>query len=259
MKKLYLIVIIGICQIAAYGQKKYEMVVEKTDGTEIVTNVEDIVRTYFRERDNGNSDPEDNTPSEVTAVDLGLSVKWANMNLGASAPEDSGLYYAWGEVEGYNSDSHDFSWQTYKYCDWNAKSMLKYNDEDYKTVLDASDDAASVNWGGNWRTPTTDEFKELYEKCTVEWTQINGVNGSKITSKGNGNSIFLPGVGFREGTEWRSGGTGSSGYYWTTSLSGGSFFATNLIVSGMYTAAAHFVDNHRFVGFSVRPVQKYNE
>ncbi|MBQ9650210.1 MAG: hypothetical protein IJV25_07285 [Prevotella sp.] len=256
MKKLYLIAIISICQMAAFGQKKYEMVVEKTDGTEIVTNVEDIVRTYFRERGNGNSSTEDKAPSEVMAVDLGLSVKWANVNLGASTPEDSGLYYAWGEVEGYNSDSHDFSWQTYKYYDRNSRSMLKYNDEDHKTVLDASDDAASVNWGGNWRTPTTDEFKELYEKCTVEWTQINGVNGCKMTSQINGNSIFLPGVGLREGTEWRSGGTGSPGYYWTASLSGASAFAYNLSVGEWHTAAADFVQNHRFVGFSVRPVQK---
>lgn len=257
MKKFYLIVTITIfCQITVFAQKKYEMVVEKTDGTEIVTNVEDIVKTYFRERDNGNSDPEDKTPSEVIAVDLGISVKWANMNLGASAPEDSGLYYAWGEVEGYNSDSHDFSWQTYKYCNWSTRSMLKYNEEDHKTVLDASDDAASVNWGGKWRTPTTEDFKELYEKCTVEWTQINGVNGCKITSLINGNSIFLPAVGFREGTDWHTGGTTSGGYYWTDSLSGASVFATNLSVSEMYTAAAHFVDNHRFVGFSVRPVQK---
>lgn len=257
MKRLYILAAIAILCQTAFSQKKYEMVVEKTDGTETIIKVEDIVKTYFREKDNENSDPEDNTPSEVIAVDLGLSVKWANMNLGASAPEDNGLYYAWGEVEGYNSDSHDFSWQTYKYCNWSAKSMLKYNDEDHKTVLDASDDAASVNWGDHWHTPTVDDFKELYEKCTVEWTQINGVYGSKITSKINGNSIFLPAVGFRESTVWEAGSKTSSGYYWTASLSESTVvFAYNFSVGERYTAAAHIVDNHRFVGFSIRPVRK---
>ena len=256
MKRLYLIAIFTIfCQIWVFGQKKYEMVVEKTDGTETVISVEDIVRTYFREKDSENSSSEGKAPSGVTAVDLGLSVKWANMNLGASAPEDGGLYYAWGEVEGYNTDSHDFSWQTYKYCNWDTRSIQKYNEDDNKTVLEASDDAASVNWGGKWHTPTTDEFKELFEKCTVEWAQINGVTGSKITSLINGNSIFLPAVDFREGTKIHHNST-DTGYYWSASLAGTPTFAKNLIIDLYYTNSAHIVDNHRYVGFSIRPVSE---
>lgn len=254
MKRLYILAAIAILCQTAFSQKKYEMVVEKTDGTETIINVEDIVRTYFREKGNGDN-PVDNTPSEVTAVDLGLSVKWANMNLGASFPEDYGLYYAWGETEGYNTDSHSFTWQTYKYYDRNSRSMTKYNDDDKKTVLDASDDAATMNWGSNWRTPSQEDFQELYEKCTVEWIQLNGVYGCKFTSSVNGNSIFLPAADFREGTEKHHNST-PCGYYWTSALAGVSVHAYNLSVAEYYLNSAEFRDNERFVGFSIRPIYK---
>ena len=145
------------------------------------------------------------TPAGVEAVDLGLpsGTLWANMNLGAEKPEDYGSYFAWGETTGYTTDGHTFDWASYKWCNGSWGTLTKYcnNSEhgtvDNKTVLDAEDDAAHVNWGGSWRVPTLADFQELLDNTTNEWTTQNGVNGRKFTSKTNGNSIFLPAAGYR--------------------------------------------------------------
>ena len=104
------------------------------------------------------------------AVDLGLSVKWASCNLGASKPEEYGKYYAWADTKGYtSSESHDFSWANTPYCtnpSTPSSSWSKYNTDDAK--LESADDAASVNLGGAWRMPTHAEWQELSSKCT--WT-----------------------------------------------------------------------------------------
>lgn len=104
--------------------------------------------------------------SSIEAVDLGLSVKWANVNLGASRPEEYGDYFAWGEVK----PKADYSWETYKWCKGSYDTMTKYcYDDSYgyngftdnKYTLDPENDAATVNWGGKWRMPTADEIVEL--------------------------------------------------------------------------------------------------
>ena len=143
------------------------------------------------------------------AVDLGLSVKWATFNVGATSPEEYGGYYAWGETE----EKEDYSWETYKWCNGSYDTMTKYctnssyGTVDNKTVLDLEDDVAHVKWGGDWRMPTTDEQDELRNNCTWEWTALNGVNGYRVTGP-NGNSIFLPAAGYRYRTA-----VGSRGYY----------------------------------------------
>jgi uncharacterized protein (TIGR02145 family) len=129
------------------------------------------------------------------AVDLGLSVKWANCNVGASTPEEYGDYFAWGEVHPKNN--------TYTYG------------LDSKT-LPPHADAATVNWGGAWRMPTDAEWTELREQCTWTWTTQNGVYGRKVTSKTNGNSIFLPAAGYLNGSSLED--AGSHGFYWSSSL-----------------------------------------
>ena len=151
------------------------------------------------------------------AVNLGLSVKWASWNVGAESPEDYGGYYAWGETE----EKSSYDWSTYKWCDGSYDTQTKYcTASDYgivdnKTVLDSWDDVAHVKWGGGWRMPTRDEIKELCEKCSWEWTSVNGIYGQKVTGP-NGNSIFLPAAGFRDGTEvYRR---GSRGRYWSGTL-----------------------------------------
>ena len=142
-------------------------------------------------------------------VDLGLSVKWATCNVGATTPEGYGDYFAWGETE----PKYYYDWSTYKYCNGSWNTMTKYCVDSYhgtvdnKTTLELTDDAARVNWGGNWRMPTIAEYDELKStsNCTWTWTTQNGVNGYKVTSKKNGNSIFLPVAG-----RWS--------FYWSSSL-----------------------------------------
>ena len=146
-------------------------------------------------------------------VDLGLSVKWATMNVGASKAEDYGGYYAWGETE----PKEVYDWSTYKHCRGSLTTLTKYNTlssygtVDNKMELDAIDDAAVVNWGGSWRMPTDAEMTELRNNCTWTWAIQNGVKGYKVTSKTNGNSIFLPAAGYRCDSPLYS--AGSFGYY----------------------------------------------
>lgn len=156
-------------------------------------------------------------------VDLGLSVKWATCNVGASKPEEYGDYFAWGETRGYTGDISDgklFWWDDYKWGD--REYVTKYCNTKYwgvvdnKTILELQDDAAHVNWGGTWRMPTYAEQQELYLGCIVTRTTLNGVNGCKLTSKKNGNTIFLPCAGSIEIGELFD--VGSLGYYRGASL-----------------------------------------
>ena len=151
-------------------------------------------------------------------VDLGLSVKWATCNIGANSPEEYGDYFAWGEIVTKGA----YSWSTYKWCNGSETTLTKYCTDgsygtvDNKTQLELSDDAAYANWGNGWRMPTRAEFTELYEQCTWTWTTENGINGYKVTSKSNGNSIFLPVTGLRYESSLR--GVGDYGYYRSSSM-----------------------------------------
>lgn len=154
------------------------------------------------------------TPDGVEAVDLGLSVKWANMNVGAKKPSGFGTYFAWGETK----PKDYYSWDTYAWSSGNTHYLTKYSTSDRKAQLAPSDDAAHTNWGGDWRIPTEAECEELVnpDNCSWEWTTRDGVNGYLVTSKKTGNSIFLPITGFRfyAGVQFRA----VYGYYWTSSL-----------------------------------------
>ncbi len=134
--------------------------------------------------------------SEWLAVDLGLSVKWASMNVGAIAPENVGDYFAWGETEPRDFN-YGLYWDEYKWWgnyDDKTSSVIftKYNFTDGKTVLDLSDDAVHVNWGGDWRMPSVEEVKELMDNCDVSVVNESNAEGCLLTSKLNGKSIFIP-------------------------------------------------------------------
>ena len=158
-------------------------------------------------------------------VDLGLpsGTLWATCNIGATSPEEYGDYFAWGETEPKENNV----WGTYKYCKGDDKTMTKYcpqSDYGYNgftdnlTELLAEDDAATANWGSGWQMPSFDQIDELCNSSytTTKWTTRNGVYGQEITSKSNGNSIFLPASGYRAGTNVAEAGT--EGYYWTRSI-----------------------------------------
>ena len=133
------------------------------------------------------SDP---TLSAGQVVDLGLSVYWASCNLGAENPEEYGDYYAWGETK----PKSRYTEENYSYYDANTAQYINIGDD----ISGTQYDAATVNLGSDWRMPTKSEMQELVDKCTWEWTQVNGVNGNIVTGP-NGNSIFLPAAGFSAG------------------------------------------------------------
>ena len=132
------------------------------------------------------SKPDDPTLTPGELVDLGLSVKWASCNLGASTPTEFGGYYAWGET----STKEEYTEDTYTYYD---KSTNRYTDIGSE-IGGTSYDAATVNLGKGWRIPSVVHFKELL-MCKHEWTQVDGVNGFIFTGP-NGNTFFLPAAGY---------------------------------------------------------------
>ena len=188
-------------------------------------------------------------------VDLGLSVKWATCNVGATKPEEYGDYFAWGETQ----PKSNYDWSTYKWCNGSYYTQTKYNTNssygtvDNKTTLDLGDDAARANWGGSWRMPTDAELTELREQCTWTWTTQNGVYGYKVTSKKSGytnKSIFLPAAGDRY--DRSHGDAGIIGYYWSSSLNTGSPRSAWSV--DLYSDYVGRYSYERCYGFSVRPV-----
>ena len=188
-----------------------------------------------------------------TYVDLGLSVKWATCNVGATKPEDKGNHFAWGETQ----PKDDYSWSTYEYAPETGSTFTKYNATDGKTVLDATDDAATANWGSAWRMPTKAEMEELLntENCKWEWTSQDNVLGYLVTSKienYTNNSIFLPVTGFRYDTYLS--GASANGYYWSASLVNGVNQKSAWSVK-FGSNFASVITYYRYSnGFSVRPV-----
>lgn len=212
----------------------------------------------------------DNTPSDLVSekynqiitgakaghdyVDLGLSVMWATCNVGALKPSNSGLFFAWGEV---NSKS-DFSWDSYALRTSGSNMynvvFFKYNSGSVSVLnkLELVDDVAHNLWLGDWRIPTKDEFDELINNCVWSWTKIEGVDGYKIVSKKTGfeqNSIFLPAVGFMQRKAVQN--NGSRGCYWTSSISSNSHSAYYL---GFISTQKKTYSQERYIGCSIRAV-----
>ena len=189
---------------------------------------------------------EDNVPT-YEAIDLGLSVKWATCNVGASSPEEYGDYFAWGETEAKSSyDSNNSA--TYGLSTSELKSRGIIDSDGHLTV---AYDVATVNWGGSWRMPTLTEIDELTRKCTWTWTTHNGVNGYLVTGS-NGNSIFLPAAGAKVGTDLKF--AGSYGYYWCASTGEGSNTIGYCLT--FYSTDYEWAFEESYLGFSVRPVSE---
>ena len=186
---------------------------------------------------NGGSSSSSSIPPTCTDyVDLGLSVKWATCNVGASSPEELGCYFAWGETtpkSSYNSSTYTYS--------------------SNPSTLPLSKDAASVNMGGSWRMPTFEEQKELIDECTWKWTDDyngTGVAGRIVTSKINDNHIFLPAAGYRLSSDLYY--AGSNGGYWSSSLgTSGSGYAYGLDFN---SGNVYWSYGSRYYGRSVRGV-----
>ena len=187
-------------------------------------------------------------------IDLGLSVKWGNKNVGAEFPEDPGDYFAWGETavkDNYTLENYVFG--------PDLTQASKYFGSG-RTVLEEADDAARVNLGEGWRMPTQDEWDELIHQCTAQWTTQNDKTGVLVTAQ-SGASIFLPAAGVCNdyGNPWS---LGAQGFYWSSSPVSEKYGLNWLTV-----IATHFFDpgvaehgviesvyGSLYEGYSVRPV-----
>ena len=221
------------------------------DGRVSIDDVVDLI-------DNLLSQSQTPDPVEGDWVDLGLpsGTIWATRNVGASCPEDYGDYFAWGETapKSYYDLStykwnYDTDWTLTKYC---TDGSYGYNGfVDNKTELDPSDDAACAHYPGG-RMPSRAQTQELYDYCTWQWTQRNGVNGQLVTGP-NGNTMFLPAAGVRW-SESLSANVGSNGLYWSRTLysyhPGGAY--------GLYFGSGYVSWNgydNRSYGYTVRAVR----
>ena len=199
-------------------------------------------KTFYLKVDFKKKDSPDLTVSGKVGepVDLGLNVKWASWNVGAGAPEEYGNHYAWGELE----PKTDYSASTYKFYD---NGYTKYGSIDSKYELDEADDVARQKWGEDWRMPTINELKELYEKCSFTRETINGVPVTKVTGP-KGNYIYMPGPGnFTGSTLYFKDDVGS---YWSRNLENDSY-AKDL---DFFTGSRSLSGDTRYHGQSVRPV-----
>ena len=198
-------------------------------------------------------------------VEIG-GIKWATMNIGANSVTDTGLYFQWGDTQGYTADQVGngegkkyFGWEDYKYGNGtslpSAAGMTKYNATDGKTVLDTEDDAAVANWGGSWRMPTTEELQALGAAVNTAWTadyQGSGVAGLVCTDKTDSSKVlFFPAAGYCVNGDVKH--VGDDGYCWSRSLYTSN--RQNAYDLGFFIYAANWGQSFsRYYGYTVRGV-----
>ena len=184
-------------------------------------------------------------------VDMGLSVLWADCNVGASCAEEPGAIFAWGATAAVPY----FDWAYYPLCKGHFNTLTKYNsnpelgETDGKTVLESEDDAASVNCGSPWRTPTDAEWVELIKNCDWTFCTRNDHQGMAARSRLNGAEIFLPLVYPKSGGELQR----NHGRYWSATLSDSSCWDAIGVV--LYDGGIERPFCGRFLGLGVRPVR----
>ena len=205
---------------------------------------------------------ENNSHNGHEYVEIG-GLKWATMNIGASKPSDYGLYFAWGDTQGYTSKQVGsgegqkyFGWADYKHGNGTSEpgdtGMTKYNSTDGLTTLEASDDAAVANWGGSWRMPTTADFQALGAAVNTAWTQVNNVYGILCTDKTDSSkTLFFPAAGYCYDGSVRD--VGDNGIYWSSSIYADRRQRAYSLYFGSDFA---YWDDHslRYYGCAVRPV-----
>ncbi len=251
------------------GQSRVDTIV--IDASRIDTIVISRTDTIYVKNDGGETEDD---LSQLKAVDLGLSVKWASANVGATYPWNYGSYFAWGETsskDNYSRDSYKWYDGTYTTTDFGVTKYDISSTGDGLAILEAEDDAATHILGSGWRTPTADEWSELIDsrKCTMVIMKDykgTGINGMLIVSNTNGNSIFLPANGYSPSTELKDGGT--NGYYWTSTVAPADYSTTGKsvkyasiycqssasikLVSSMTASNSYSIT--RYLGMTVRPV-----
>lgn len=255
------------------GEEVYRQAVETPDSVVLSFTVATVKESQVRDA----STVGGTIAKASDAVDLGLpsGTLWSPWNVGAKSAGEAGAHFAWGEVQAkdyYDWDS--YYWMADGKSSW--EHITKYQSEDRKasadwyagynfigdgkTTLDESDDAASVNWGGKWRMPTTSEIQELRNECEWIWKEENeyatGSLAGYLVTGPNGNTIFLPAAGYRSDSDLEY--SGSYGYYWSSELeSDRSRFANSLRI---YPSNSDAWDSQsRDYGQSVRAVRSATE
>ena len=227
-----------------------------------------------------------NTVTTYEYVDLGLpsGLRWAKCNIGADKEEDAGLYFQWGDTQGYTAEhvgngegQKAFNWADYKFSiEGSSSNFSKYNASDNKTVLDSEDDAAHVNMGGNWRMPTFEEYKELCLNTDIYLVPTDGeeiqgtaqeqdgsisikwaskaegtLKGVKFYKKGDKQTyMFVPAAGDASGDSMQ--GIGQSGFLWSSSLN--SSGVQSALDFYFYVGIGFVTNTYRLVGIPVRGV-----
>lgn len=198
--------------VVSFEYKKWPVSDEPgKDSIYVMVNKDNKISYLIRPSDNyripGSYDSESlYTFDDYEYIDLGLSVRWATCNIGASKYNtvSYGDFFAWGETETrYKFDKNYY-----------LEPKQGHYYEGNLSVLEPSDDAATVLWGKDWRLPTKEEFQELIDFCQWEWTEIYNHWGYMVTGP-NGNTIFLPVAGMKMDTRWLNFNDGL--YYWTSS------------------------------------------
>ena len=186
-------------------------------------------------------------------------IKWATKNVGAKSITDYGQYFSWGGVNGYTVDqvsgdchSKAFAWTDYELANGSSSDITKYNSSDGKTVLEAIDDAATVNMGIGWRMPTTDEYAALGNAVNTAWTQVDGVYGTLCTDKTDSSkTLFFPSCGGCSNGSISN--VGSLGSYWSSSLNSSNVQQAYHVL--FYGGTVRWQSsNSRYCGFPVRGV-----
>ena len=202
-----------------------------------------------------------NSSLEYIMVDLGLpsGLLWADRNVGATSPEDVGLYFAWGETDGYTEEQVEagekiFDWDNYFDTNDGGSTFNKYA-VDKIVTLESADDAASVFMGADWRMPTETEVEELYQNTEIEMVNIDNIAYAQFTSLINGNHILMPLSGYFNGSSLRS--YNSYGYYWQSSLSDqysaqGRYYMFRKAGDGISHGSGC---NKRYYGYTIRGVK----
>jgi len=231
MKKTFFLIMLAM--MMATGAMAQKMVVKTTDKQTVMYDIPNVECVAFIDG----------------YVDLGLpsGTLWATMNVGASSPEEYGDLFAWGETE----PKSEYAWNNCFDTEDNGSTFKTYYNNGGLTELLSEDDAASVNWGEGWQTPSMEQFQELIDPnyTTTVWTEQKGIHGRMIIGK-NSQYIFLPAAGFCWGPS--PSGIGSFGTYWTSSLTTNSssdayfMWLDSGSLSSLYSARAQ--------GRSIRPV-----
>lgn len=231
MKTKILSAVVLLAGLCASGQT---MNVHFKNGTKVEFSSDIVSYVDFTEK------PSEPTVTSGDYVDLGLSVKWATCNIGATTPTEYGNYYSWGET----STKDTYTKSTYAYYNTSTGTYTSIGEDISRT----SYDAATANLSQGWRMPTKAELSELINKCTLEWVQINGINGYKVTGT-NGNSIFLPAADYYMSSYTSSSGT-ECWYLSSTEYNTGDAYIAWLRSTGEKSVTCGF----KYCGYSIRPV-----